>query len=204
VSNKNVIVLATHNLHKRKELEEILADLDVQVLTLDEAGIHVVIEEDGQTFAENALKKAMTAAAYTNGVVLADDSGLAVDALNGAPGVYSARFAGENASDQANNLKLLEMLKDIPMALRTGRFVCSLAVCTPQGRTAAVEGYCEGRIGFGPRGEGGFGYDPLFIPDGYDQSFAELGAEIKNQISHRSKALQQVKKTLEKVLAQEW
>ncbi|HEX3012058.1 MAG TPA: XTP/dITP diphosphatase [Syntrophomonadaceae bacterium] len=193
----NKILLSTRNLHKRLELEEILADLDVQILTLDEAGIDLVVEEDGNTFAENALKKAITIARVSDYVTLGDDSGLAVDALNGAPGIYSARFAGEHATDRDNNFKLLQMLENIPEPLRTARFVCTIAVCTPQGKSSVVEGTCEGRIGFTPRGEGGFGYDPLFIPVGYDQSFAELGGNIKNKISHRGKALNQARKVIE-------
>lgn len=195
----NKLLLSTRNLHKRQELEQILTDLDIQVLTLDEVGINCIIEEDGKTFAENSIKKANTVARMSNCITLADDSGLVVDALDGAPGIYSARFAGEHAADADNNIKLLKLLQDIPLPLRTARFICTIAVCTPEGQAATVEGRCEGRIGFTPRGVGGFGYDPLFIPTGYDQSFAELGANIKNQISHRGKALQQARKIIEEV-----
>lgn len=197
--SNNKLLLSTRNLHKRRELEEILKDLDVEVLTLDEVGISAVIEEDGKTFAENAIKKAGIIAKLSGCITLADDSGLVVDALDGAPGIYSARFAGENANDRDNNIKLMELLKEVEVPLRTARFVCTIAVCTPEGKVYTVEGRCEGRIGLHPRGEGGFGYDPLFIPEGYDQSFAELGETVKNRISHRGKALQQAREVLEEV-----
>jgi XTP/dITP diphosphohydrolase len=197
--SKNRLLLSTRNLHKRRELEDILKDLDVEVLTLDEVGISTIIEEDGATFAANAIKKAATIAMLSDCITLADDSGLVVDALDGAPGIYSARFAGENATDQDNNLKLMNLLQDIEIPSRTARFVCTIAICTPQGQTFTVEGRCEGRIGLTPQGQGGFGYDPLFIPAGYDQSFAELGEAVKNRISHRAKALQEARKVLQEV-----
>lgn len=197
--SKNRLLLSTRNLHKRRELEDILKDLDVEVLTLDEVGISTIIEEDGATFAANAIKKAATIAMLSDCITLADDSGLVVDALDGAPGIYSARFAGENATDQDNNLKLMNLLQDIEIPSRTARFVCMIAICTPQGQTFTVEGRCEGRIGLTPQGQGGFGYDPLFIPAGYDQSFAELGEAVKNRISHRAKALQGASKVLQEV-----
>ncbi|HBQ85831.1 MAG TPA: non-canonical purine NTP pyrophosphatase [Syntrophomonas sp.] len=197
--SKDRLLLSTRNLHKRREMEEILKDLDVEVLTLDEVGISTVIEEDGATFAANAIKKAGTIAILSDCITLADDSGLVVDALDGAPGIYSARFAGENATDQDNNLKLMKLLQEVEIPLRTARFVCMIAICTPQGKTFTVEGRCEGRIGLTPRGQGGFGYDPLFIPEGYDQSFAELGEAVKNRISHRARALQEARKVLQEV-----
>jgi len=197
--SKDRLLLSTRNLHKRREMEEILKDLDVEVLTLDEVGISTVIEEDGATFAANAIKKAGTIAMLSDCITLADDSGLVVDALDGAPGIYSARFAGENATDQDNNLKLMKLLQEVEIPLRTARFVCMIAICTPQGKTFTVEGRCEGRIGLTPRGQGGFGYDPLFIPEGYDQSFAELGEAVKNRISHRARALQEARKVLQEV-----
>lgn len=199
--SKNKILLSTRNLHKRQELEEILKGLDAEVLTLDEVGISAVVEEDGNTFAENAIKKAGIIANLSGCITLADDSGLVVDALDGAPGIYSARFAGENANDRDNNIKLMELLKDVEVPLRTARFVCTIAICTPEGKVYTVEGRCEGRIGLQPRGEGGFGYDPLFIPEGYDQSFAELGETVKNRISHRGKALQKAREALKEVFA---
>lgn len=197
--SNNKILLSTRNLHKRRELEEILKELDVDVLTLDEAAISIVIEEDGNTFAENAIKKAGIIAQLSDCITLADDSGLVVDALDGAPGIYSARFAGENANDRDNNIKLMELLKDVEEPLRTARFICTIAICTPEGKVYTVEGRCEGSIGLEPRGEGGFGYDPLFIPQGYDQSFAELGEAVKNRISHRGKALQKARDVLKEV-----
>lgn len=180
----------TRNQKKKKELAEILSDLKVQVITLEEIDVEVPeIEEDGATFEENAVKKASITAKITGYICLADDSGLMVDALDGRPGVYSARFAGEKATDEQNNLKLLKMLADIPEDRRTARFVCVIAICTPEGETFTVRGECEGKIAFAPRGDKGFGYDPLFIPEGYNATFAELDAGEKSRISHRGKAL---------------
>jgi XTP/dITP diphosphohydrolase len=199
--SSNKLVLATRNRNKRRELEELLMDLDVQVLTLDEVGINVVVEEDGHTFAENAIKKASTIARLSGCLTLADDSGLVVDALGGAPGIYSARFAGENATDSDNNQKLMEQLKHVETQSRTAHFLCIIAICTPEGETYTVEGKCEGHIGWELRGEQGFGYDPLFVPDGYEKSFAELGEKVKNKISHRGKALEQAKSVLKNIWA---
>lgn len=189
----NKLLLSTRNPHKLRELEQILAGLNITILAPDQVGEFPDIEEDGETFAENAIKKASTLARLSNYITLADDSGLVVDALQGAPGVYSARFSGENATDEDNNRKLLELLQDVPEPERTARFICTIAVCSPSGQAVTVEGRCEGRIALVPRGQGGFGYDPLFIPAGYSQSFAELGATVKNQISHRGQALQKAR-----------
>lgn len=143
--------------------------------------------EDGDSFEANALIKARGLRDYSGDWALADDSGLAVDALGGAPGIHSARFAGVHGDDAANNRLLLEKLVDV--ADRTARFVCVLALCGPEGEEWVIRGECVGRIAFAPSGEAGFGYDPLFHPEGYDRSFAELGSEIKHIISHRSAAL---------------
>ena len=182
------IVLATRNTGKISELRRLLDGW--QVGSCDVYPGCPVPDETGLTFQENALIKARTIASFTQEVTLADDSGLEVDALNGAPGIYSARFAGPNASDEANRRKLLHLLSTIPDAERTARFRCVIAISTPDGREWISEGFCEGHIGRQEMGKDGFGYDPLFIPDGYKQTFAELGKEIKNQISHRSRALQ--------------
>jgi XTP/dITP diphosphohydrolase len=149
----------------------------------------VEVDEDRDTFAGNARKKATEIAAVAGVACLADDSGLEVDALGGRPGVHSARYAGEGASDARNNEKLLAELREVPDAERTARFRCSIVVVEADGRElAAVDGACEGHIGRELRGTHGFGYDPLFIPAGYDQTMAELGPETKNEISHRAKA----------------
>ncbi|MGI6469128.1 MAG: XTP/dITP diphosphatase [Syntrophomonadaceae bacterium] len=188
----NTLLLATRNRHKQRELEELLSPLGIKVISLADIPDCPEIEEDGQSFEENAIKKARLTALHTGLTTLADDSGLEVEALGGQPGVYSARFAGEPGDDEANNRKLLRLMKDVPAEQRRARFVCVVAVSDPNGETRTVCGVCEGRIAFGPRGTGGFGYDPLFIPAGYTQSFAELSAEEKNRISHRARALQRL------------
>lgn len=183
------LLLATRNQKKKKELQQILNNLDIQIITLDELPDLPEIIEDGATFAQNAIKKAVSTAIASGLPCLADDSGLVVDALGGQPGIYSARFAGEDANDNENNQKLLKMMADVKTEKRTARFVCVIAVSDALGEVKTVEGSCAGRIAFEPSGEGGFGYDPLFIPDAYPCSFAELSAEQKNLISHRGKAL---------------
>mgnify|MGYP001019374294 CR=1 FL=1 len=189
---QNTLLLATRNQHKQRELEELLNPLGIKVKSLADIPDCPEIEEDGQSFEENAIKKARLTAIYTGMTTLADDSGLEVEALGGQPGVYSARFAGEPGNDEANNRKLLRLMQDIPADQRQARFVCVVAISDPDGTTRTVSGVCEGQIAFEPRGTGGFGYDPLFIPTGYTRSFAELTAEEKNRISHRAKALQKL------------
>lgn len=182
------IVVATGNRGKLTELQSMLAPLGVEVKSLaDYPGLPEVVE-DGATFADNAVKKAVAVAGATGEIALADDSGLEVDHLGGAPGVHSARFAGENKDDRANNEKLLALLEGVPGEKRTARFKCVVALAAPGGRIYTAEGACEGVIGTVPRGEGGFGYDPLFIVPELDMTFAELGLDIKNSISHRGKA----------------
>lgn len=183
------LLVATRNKGKLKELEELLSPLGIEVLSLADVPPIPEIEEDGDSFTANAIKKAQETSRLTGYVCLADDSGLVVDALGGQPGIYSARFAGENASDEENNDKLLKLMKDIEERDRTARFVCVIAVADTNGKTATVEGICEGRIGFTPQGENGFGYDPLFIPEGFDKSFAQLSSKEKQNISHRGQAL---------------
>jgi len=196
------LLLATRNPHKKKELQRILGDLSIEILTLEEVKDLPEVEENGKTFAENALKKAVAGASASGLICLADDSGLEVDALDGKPGVYSARFAGEYADDQQNNEKLLQMMQGIEEKKRTARFVCAIAVSDPQGRAKVVKGVCEGKIAFAPVGQGGFGYDPLFIPDGFFESFAELSAEEKNRISHRGMALKKAKPIIKEYFAE--
>ncbi|MGE5373280.1 MAG: RdgB/HAM1 family non-canonical purine NTP pyrophosphatase [Solirubrobacterales bacterium] len=170
------------------------------IATLDEYPEMPDVEEDGDTFLANAIKKAEAAAAYTGEIAMADDSGLEVDALNGQPGVYSARFAGEPSDDAKNNAKLLALLTNVPAEKRTGRFRCVIAVAEPDGRVETADGTCEGRIAFVEAGNGGFGYDPLFIPDGFERSFGELTPETKHRISHRGKALAAVRPILDRML----
>ncbi len=191
------LLIATRNLHKLREIQQIAAGLPFELLSLDDVDPIPEILEDGDTFEDNALKKALTTAKLTGVFTMADDSGLLVDALNGQPGVYSARFAGPDADDAKNNQKLLGLMRNVEKDDRTARFVCVIALAAPDGRTQMVKGTCEGSIAFEASGTGGFGYDPLFVPDGYVQSFAELDAGVKNQISHRAKALQLVRPLLE-------
>ena len=182
-------VAATGNKGKLKEIKEILADFPLDVVSMGEAGIHDEIDETGKTFEENAVIKARYIAGLTNDIVIADDSGLEVDYLNGEPGIYSSRFAGEGASDEDKNRKLLRLLQGVPFEKRTGRFVCAVAVVFPDGRSFTVQGKCEGYIGEKPAGFNGFGYDPLFYVPGYEMTIAEMDTETKNSISHRGKAL---------------
>lgn len=183
------IVLATRNSGKIKELTELLSGFGLTVLGLD-AFAHIgEIEETGTTFAENAALKARTVAQATGLVALADDSGLVVDALHGAPGVFSARYSGENATDETNNQKLLNAMKDVPEDKRSCRFVSLVAAVAPNGAEALAEGRWEGRVLRAPRGSGGFGYDPLFLDPELDKSAAELPREDKNARSHRGRAL---------------
>lgn len=190
-------VIATGNKHKLDEIGAILKDFQLQVLSMKDVGLEgLEIIEDGNTFEENALIKAKTVMEKTGKLALADDSGLEVDILNNQPGIYSARFAGEKATDQENNNKLLTLLKDVPLEKRTARFVCALAAVFPNGDTIVLRGECPGIVGFEPRGTTGFGYDPLFIVEEYNKTFAEIGEEKKNRISHRAIALEKLKEEL--------
>ena len=179
------LVVATRNAGKRRELEALLAPLGYELLTLDEAGVGGEVEETGDTFVDNAELKARAALEATGLSVLADDSGLEVDALGGAPGVRSARYAGVAHDDQANNARLLREL--VGVTDRAARFRCALVYLEPGGRRIVVDGTCEGRIAETPRGHGGFGYDPLFLVG--ERTMAELGNDEKNRISHRAIAL---------------
>ena len=183
------IMMATRNKGKVIELKELLTDFPVEILTWADLSGMPEVEETGATFRENALLKAKAAAEFAHLPSLADDSGLEVDALAGYPGVYSARFAGEPASDEKNNGKLRELLRGIPMEQRTARFVCTIAFVTPDGQVETAEGRCEGVILEEPRGTGGFGYDPLFYVPELGKTMAELTREEKNKVSHRGKAL---------------
>ena len=196
---KKKLLIASRNQKKKKELQQILSDLNFELLSLDDLPPLPEVEEDGMTFTENAIKKAVTVARQTGLLTLADDSGLSVDALQGAPGVFSARYSGPEANDEKNNQKLLRALEDIPDADRSARFVCVIALASPDGQVQTVEGSCEGRIDHILKGNAGFGYDPLFIPEGFEVSFAQLEPSIKNTISHRGKALALIKPVLESI-----
>lgn len=184
------ILLATQNQGKVKELQNLLADTPIEVLSLRDIPDWEEVEETGSTFAENAKIKALAAAQQTGFIALADDSGLEVDALGGAPGVYSARYAGEPKDDEHNNDKLLQALETVPEEKRTARFRCALVIATPEGQTFLTEGTVEGRILRGRRGQEGFGYDPLFFIPDFGRTMAELTLVQKNKISHRSQAFQ--------------
>jgi XTP/dITP diphosphohydrolase len=190
------IVLATRNQHKVDEIRAILRPLGVELLSAcDFLGAPDVVE-DGDTFEANAIKKAVALANATGMAALADDSGLEVDALNGEPGVRSARYSGEGATDARNVAKLLRAL--VGRSARKARFRCVLALAEPSGRIRTAEGRCEGRIIGEPRGRSGFGYDPVFVPDGHEQTFAEMDSIEKNRISHRGRALAALRATLNK------
>ncbi|MFH1761413.1 MAG: XTP/dITP diphosphatase [bacterium] len=183
------LILATGNTHKAAEIKYILKDFPLKIITLKDLPVVPEIIEDGKSFKENAFKKASALVKATGKAAFADDSGLEVDALSGEPGVYSSRYAGDEGNDEKNNMKLLQNLMKIPAEGRTARFRCAIALSLPDNGGFCVEGKCEGRIGFKPQGSNGFGYDPLFIPDGYEITFAEISHHEKNRISHRSQAL---------------
>lgn len=184
------LIIASNNAHKIYEIKKILAGKFEEILSLKEAGVTHETVEDGTTFMENSLKKAREIAKITSCAALADDSGICAHALGGAPGIYSARFAGDhtaNSADEANNAKLLEMLADKDD--RTAHYTCAMALVYPDGKEVLAEGYMYGSIIDTPRGERGFGYDPLFVPDGEKRTVAEMTDEEKNAISHRANAL---------------
>ena len=190
------IVFATGNKDKMREIREIMADVDVEVVSMKEAGIVVDVVEDGTTFEENSLIKAKAIAEYTDAIVLADDSGLEIDYLDKAPGVYSARFMGEDTSYDIKNQALIDKLDGVPKEARTARFVCAIGAVLPNKETLVVRETMEGYIGYEIAGENGFGYDPIFYLDEYGCSSAALSREQKNEISHRGKALRAMKDIL--------
>ncbi len=192
------LVLATRNLGKVRELSKMLSDqYTIEVLSMKDFPDAPEIVEDGATYQDNAKKKAIHIAEYSGFLALADDSGLEVDALGGAPGVHSARYAGSDASDADRIVKLLAAIKDVPDDERTACFKCAVAIAEPKGRTDVVIGECNGSIIREPSGNWGFGYDPVFVPHGYNETFAKLGEQVKNQISHRSKAFRLALKLIE-------
>lgn len=189
------LVLATRNKKKLIEIRDLLAGLDFNVLSTNDFNDIPEILEDADTFEGNATKKAVETARATGKLALADDSGLIIDCLNGEPGVHSARFAGENATDEDRYKKVLSLLDGVPKEKRIARFKCAVAVADGESVTV-VMGVCEGEITTEPKGSHGFGYDPIFIIPSYNKTFAELGSEIKNQISHRAIALKKAKEIL--------
>ena len=195
---RSKIILSSGNKHKIDEIKDILKNMPFDVVSKDDLGYKDFdVVEDGSTLEENAFKKAEELHMLVGGIVIADDTGLFVDALNGEPGVYSARYAGETVSYKDNNDLLLKNLKNVPMEKRTAKFKTVIAVVFEDGKRIMAEGTCSGKIAFEERGENGFGYDPLFIVDGLDKTFAEMTEEEKNKISHRAKALLNLKKKLE-------
>lgn len=194
------LIFATGNKDKMREIREIMADCEVEILSMKEAGIVVDIVEDGKTFEENAMIKARAVAEYADAIVLADDSGLEIDALNKEPGVYSARYMGEDTSYSVKNQNLIERLEGVPKEKRTARFVCAIAAVLPDGQELMTRQTMEGYIGWEPEGENGFGYDPIFYLDEFGCSSAALSREQKNEISHRGKALRAMKDLLKKYL----
>ena len=193
------ILVATTNQGKLAEVQAFLRNLPLRIVSLKSLVNPPAVVEDGQTFEENALKKARTLAEFSGLLTLADDSGLEVDALDGAPGIYSARYAGEEGDDDRNNEKLLCELEKVPADRRTARFVCALALCLPRaegGKEWTVRESCEGRIAFALNGSNGFGYDPLFFYPPFDKTFGEIGREIKATVSHRGKALKRLAEKL--------
>ena len=193
------IIAASSNAHKIKEIQTIMSKFGMEVVSRKDAGIpDFEIEEDGETFEENSYKKAYEIMKTCGEITVADDSGLMVDYLGGAPGVYSARFAGKECDDSKNNEKLLKRLDGLSGEDRKAKFVSVITLVYPGGETLVARGECPGRIIEAPTGENGFGYDPIFVPDGYDKSFGQLSEEEKNEISHRAKALE----VLERLLAE--
>ena len=193
------IVFATGNAGKIKEIQMILADAAWEVVSMKEAGITVDIEENGSTYEENALIKARAVAAFTNDIVMADDSGLEIDYLNKEPGIYSARYLGEDIPYSIKNADLIDRLSGVPDEKRSARFVCAIAAVLPDGREITVRATIEGRIGYEEKGSNGFGYDPIFYVPEFGKTTAELSGEEKNSVSHRGKALRLMKEELKKL-----
>jgi XTP/dITP diphosphohydrolase len=190
------LIIATNNAGKVKEIKAILNGLFENIVSLKDEGIQLDVVEDGASFEENAVKKSKEAAHVTGCYSLADDSGICVDHLNGAPGIYSARFAGENATDEQNNQKLAELLADLPLNKRRAHYACVMALCDPRGNIVTAYGEVEGFLIPEPAGSNGFGYDPYFYLPAYGLTMAQLDSKIKNSISHRFLALQALKEKL--------
>ena len=194
------IVIATKNRKKLREIKEIWRGLGVRIVSLKDFPRVPRIIENGETFEQNAVKKAVKIGRFTGKLTMGEDSGLCVDALGGRPGVYSSRFAGKDKSDLKNNRKVLELLKGVPLKQRKAHYISAVALADKGGLICVVGGRCDGLIGFEPRGTSGFGYDPLFIILKYKKTFAQLGPRIKHRMSHRFRAMEKAKKVLEKYL----
>ncbi|OUQ59881.1 non-canonical purine NTP pyrophosphatase [Tyzzerella sp. An114] len=194
------IIFATKNKGKIKEINAIMSDMNVEVISMEEAGINVDVVEDGTTFQENAIKKAREIMEISGLITMADDSGLEIDYLDKAPGVYSARYMGEDTPYNIKNSKILDIMKDVPEEKRTARFVSVIATAIPGGKIITTKGTIEGIIGHEIKGENGFGYDPIFFVPEYGMTTAEMAPEQKNSISHRGKALRLMKDELKKEL----
>lgn len=197
------LIFATGNENKMREIREILSDLPVEILSMKEAGIQADIVEDGTTFAENAVIKAKSIMEMTGELVLADDSGLEIDYLNKEPGIYSARYLGEDTSYHIKNNHLIQRLDGVENEKRTARFVCAIAAAFPDGRVVTTEGTIEGLIGYEEKGENGFGYDPIFFVPEFGCTTAELSEEQKNLVSHRGKALRKMREILKESVESE-
>lgn len=196
MSKERKIIFATTNEGKLKEIRMIMSDLNVKIISLKEAGINVEIDENGSTFEENAIIKAKTISEITGEIVLADDSGLEVDYMGGAPGVFSARYLGEDTSYTVKNQTIIDNLKDAKGDERSARFTCAIAACLPDGKVLTTKASIEGLIGYEEKGNNGFGYDPiLYVPE-YKMTTAQMDSELKNRISHRGKALELMKEKL--------
>lgn len=201
---KRKLVISTGNKNKVEEIRDILKDIEIEVLAKGDLGLGPIeVVEDGDTLASNSLKKARALGEKTDYMVIADDSGLFVDYLNGDPGVHSSRYAGKDGDDQANNEKLLRELKGVAMEDRGASFKTVIAIIDEDKKESLLFGQCKGKIGFEEKGKGGFGYDPLFIPESYEETFSEMGEEEKNKISHRAKALKELKKEISKLIGVE-
>ena len=203
--SRKKLILSTGNADKIREIKDIFKDLPMDILSKDDLGFeNFEIEEDGETLEENAIKKVSALSKKVDGIVIADDTGLFVDFLHGAPGIHSARYAGENSTYRENNLKLLKELEGVSMEKRAAYFKTVIALAMEDGGIITMSGECKGAIGFVPRGDKGFGYDPLFIVGGYNKTFAELGEGVKNKISHRAKALNKLKEEIVRILEDDY
>ena len=193
---KNELVVATKNEKKLQEIKYIFRDLNIQITSLKDFPGCPRVVENGNSFNENAIKKALTIAKFTKRLTLGEDSGLEVEALGGKPGIYSSRFAGPRKSDSKNNLKLLHLLGSLPFSRRKAHYYCSVALADKDRLLGVVQGSCSGMIGFEPKGNSGFGYDPLFMIPKFKKTFAQLGPQIKHKMSHRYRALSKAKKII--------
>ena len=193
------LIIATRNKGKFKEIKDILEPINFELKSLADFKDMPEVKEDRNTFKENAIKKAKEVSRLTGILSISDDSGLEVEALGGKPGVYSSRFSGPKATDEKNIKKLIHLLKDVPEEKRAARFVCQAVLADKDKILATTNGICKGKIILKPRGNYGFGYDPLFVPEGYDKTFAELGPKVKNKISHRLKAFRKMREVIEQM-----